>query len=297
MSPARQRRTLWPLRLAGIVLTAVVGLYLVVVAAVWAFQRDLLYFPDPRAFAPDPAGPPIQVVRLTTPDSQSLVGWWLPPAAGKPTLLFFGGNGDSLIGETVRFQACANAGVGLLAVAYEGYSGSTGHPTEAGLHRDGEAAYAWLAQRVAAKDIVIEGYSLGTGVAVPLAAGHPVRALVLEAPYTSTVDVGAARMPFLPVRLLMWDRFQSRDWIGRVHAPLLVVHGDQDTTIPIRFGRGLFALASPPKTFVEVPGGTHENLMSLGLYPRVWAFLGVSSAAGDGAIAPAPSLRPEPARS
>src|SRR5580704_24513 len=193
----------WARRAALRSLLVLAGLYVLAVGAAYVFQRDLLYHPDAVLRAPDPAGPPLQVVRLTTRDGEHLVAWWLPPQAGQPAILYFGGNGDSLIGEADRLRIIAKAGVGALAVAYRGYSGSSGHPTEAGLHADAEAAYAWLAARYPAGDIVIMGHSLGTGVATPLAAEHPVRALILESPFTSAVDVGAERMPWLPIRLLM----------------------------------------------------------------------------------------------
>jgi fermentation-respiration switch protein FrsA (DUF1100 family) len=268
---------------------ALVGAYLLVVVAACAVQRSLLYFPDTRALTPDPAGPPIQVVRLRTSDGQTLVAWYLPPAEGKPVILHFGGNGDSLAGQSQRWREIADAGVGFLAPGYRGYSGSSGHPTEAGLHRDAEAAYAWLAARYAPSDLVIMGHSLGTGVAVRLAADHPARALVLESPFTSAVDVGAAELPWLPVRLLMWDRYQSGDWIGRVHMPLLIVHGDRDGVIPPRYGRELYDLANQPKTFVRIVGGGHNDLRQYGLYKVVWRFLGV----GRGATGPLPN-RPGP---
>jgi uncharacterized protein len=257
----------------------VLGGYLAVVAVACTFQRSLLYFPDPRLYAPDPAGPAMQVVRLKTRDGETLIAWFLPPKAGEPVILHFGGNGDSLIGQEDRWRQIASAGVGVLAVAYRGYSGSSGHPTEAGLHADAEAAYAWLAARYPPSDIVIMGHSLGTGVATPLAAEHPARALILESPFTSAVDVGAARMTWLPVGLLMWDRFESRKTIGKVRAPVLIVHGDRDEVIDYRYGRELFALANQPKTFVRIPGGMHNDLPEHGLYAVVWRFLGVQTPA------------------
>ncbi len=264
------------------------GLYALLVAAACTFQRSLLYFPDPHAVAPDPAGPPMQVLTLTTSDGDKLVAWFLPPTAGEPVVLHFGGNGDSLIGEENRWRRIADAGVGVLAVAYRGYSGSTGHPTEAGLHTDAEVAYAWLAVRYPPSRIVIYGHSPGSGVAVPLAAHHPARALILESPFTSAVDVGAARMPFLPVRLFMWDRYESRNWIGKVRMPVLIVHGDRDDVIDDHFGRELFALANQPKTFVRIAGGGHNDLPQRGFYDHVWRFLGLSpGSSAPGSINPA----------
>jgi hypothetical protein len=253
-------------------------LYVVAVGAAYIFQRDLLYHPDPILRAPDPGGPPVQVVRLTTRDGEHLVAWWLPPAAGQPAMLYFGGNGESLIGETDRLRTIAKAGVGVLAVAYRGYSGSSGRPSEAGLHADAEAAYAWLAARYPPAMIVIDGHSLGTGVAVRLAAGHPARALVLESPFTSATDVAASVLRWAPVRLLMKDRFESDRWIGKVHMPVLIAHGDRDGTIPFALGQRLFTLANPPKLFVRMPGGGHDDLPERGLYDQIWPFLHVTPA-------------------
>jgi uncharacterized protein len=262
---------LW--RLTTRVAAIVACIYLLAVATACTFQRSLLYHPDPRLIAPR-STLPITVVRLTTRDGEHLIGWYLPPKPGKPAMLYFAGNGDSLAGdEDERLSHIAAEGVGVFDVGYRGYSGSSGHPTEAGLHLDADAAYAWLAARVKPADIVIAGHSLGTGVAVRLAAEHPARALVLESPFTSTADVAARMLPWAPVRLLMWDRFQSDRWIGKVRMPVLIVHGDNDGTIPFAEGKALYALANAPKSFVSIPGGGHDDLPEHGLYARIWRFL------------------------
>ena len=282
MTASGQRRigrSLRRLAVSGAVV--LLGLYMLVVMAACTFQRSLLYFPDPHYVAPDPSGPAVQVVRLETQDHEHLVAWFLPPAAGQPVILHFGGNGDSLIGETDRLRLISKAGVGVLFVAYRGYSGSSGRPSESGLRLDAQAAYAWLAQRYPPSQIVIYGHSLGSGVAVWLAARRPARALVLESPFTSAVDVADAHYGFLPVRLLMWDRYDSAAAIGKVRMPLLIVHGDQDDLISIAMGRRLFELAIPPKAFIAIAGGGHNDLPERGVYDQVWRFLHVGvSAAG-----------------
>jgi len=251
--------------------------YLGVVAVAWVNQRSMQYFPDPVERAPDADGPPIQVVRLTSADGERLVAWHLPPQPGQPILLHLNGNGGGLLTQRGRWRRIAEAGVGFFAVGYRGYAGSTGKPTEAGLHLDAAAAYDWVAARYRPQDIVIYGYSLGSGLAVPLAAKRPARALVLEAPFSSAVDVADWRAPWLPTRLLFSDRYVSTDWIGRVRMPVLVVHGDADSVIPYRFGRRLFALANQPKRFVTMKGSDHNTLVRDGLYPHIWEFLGVDT--------------------
>src|SRR5262249_5673448 len=155
-------------------------------------------------------------------------------------------------------------GTGLIALNFRGYGGSTGTPTEEGLHRDADAAYAFAVARYAPERIVLWGHSLGTGVAVRLASEKPVGKVILEAPYTSTVDVAAALFPYVPVRWLMKDQFRSDERIGAVTAPLLIMHGGRDDVISIAFGRKLFALAHEPKRFIAYDNGNHIDLDDFG---------------------------------
>lgn len=243
------------------------------VAGPFAFERSFLYHPVPRGAGPDPAGP-IQAVEIKTADGETLVGWWLPPQAGKPTILHFHGNASSLEGDIGRWRRIGDQGAGFLAIAYRGYGGSTGKPTEKGLHQDALAAYDWLSQRVAPTDIVIHGFSLGSGVAVRLASEKPARALVLEAPYLSIAEM-ARGMTRVPVGFLMTDRFMSSERIGKVAMPVLMIHGDRDSVIPFTQGERLFALANGPKTFVRMIGSDHNTLTRDGAYDHVWRFLGL----------------------
>ena len=158
-------------------------------------------------------------------------------------------------------------------MCYRGYGGSTGTPTEDGLIRDAAAAYDFARARYPAKRIVLFGESLGTAVAVALAAGHEIGALILDAPFTSAADVGAAAYPFAPVRWLMKDKFRSDERIGRVSAPLLVLHGEADRIVPIRFAEQLFALAREPKRMVRFPQGGHVDLDDYGAAKVVKEFL------------------------
>ncbi len=258
------------------------GILLLIAGAYGAFgallywgQRGMMYRP-PETMARTPASagfPEASIVRIRTADGEQLVAWFAPPKEAKPIVLFFHGNAEVLAWRAKRFKALTEDGIGLLAVAFRGYAGSTGTPTEAGLIADGEAAYRFTAARYAAMQITVWGYSLGSGVAVRLAAAHPVAKLVLEAPYTSTVDVAEGRFPFMPVRWLMLDRFPSIDHIKDVHAPLLILHGEQDRVVPIAFGEKLFAAANEPKRLVRFPEGEHINLDDFGAVKIVRRFL------------------------
>lgn len=267
------------LRFALLTVLVAAVLYGGVVGYVFANQRRFLYVPDPRPQVIDPDGPPIQQVALRTSDGETLVGWYLPPEPGQPVFLFFPGNALGLSVYEWRYRLWSERGAGFLAVGYRGFSGSTGKPSEAGLAIDAETAWTWLTARHKPETIVINGYSLGTGVAVRLAATHRARALVLEAPYTSTVDVARPHFTWIPVDALMQDRFDSRKLIGSVRVPIMIVHGDQDRTIPFALGEALYEAAPSPKRFLRMPGVDHNNLTTDEEMNAIWNFLGADQPA------------------
>ncbi|MBY0383063.1 MAG: lysophospholipase [Xanthobacteraceae bacterium] len=235
-------------------------------AALFFAQRSFL-FPVPTVVrtSPQQAGfPQAEEHVLDTPDGEKVIVWHVPAKPGHRVVLYFHGNGDFLAGFFGRFHDLLADGTGVVALSFRGYAGSSGHPSEQGLLRDAAAAYAFTRERYGADRIVVWGFSLGTGVAVALAAEQPVGRLILEAPYTSTADVAASIFWFLPVRLVMRDQFRSDERIPRVKIPLLIMHGGRDPAIPIRFGERLFALANEPKQFVRFPEGGHENLQNFG---------------------------------
>ncbi len=269
---SRRRRAMMTVGLICLIAAIV---YAVVLVAVTVLQRSLLYFPRTSPMSASEAGlAKAQELKVETADGETLVTWYIPAATGKPLLLYFHGNAGSLIERVPRFAALTANGNGLLAISYRGYFGSTGRPTEAGLHQDADAAYRKAtALGYDASRIVAVGESLGTGVAVALAASKPVAAVILDSPYTSTVDVAAAKYWMFPVRYLMWDRFRSDRLIDKIHVPLLIAHGAGDGIIPLRFGARLFALANEPKTFIEVPGAGHLVLGLPDVMPRVLQWL------------------------
>src|SRR5262249_18452602 len=234
--------------------------YVLVVAVLYFAQRSMLYHPTALRIPPVDAGmPEAQEGELKTSDGETLVAWQVPPRDDKPVVIYFHGNGEIIQWRIGHHRALIRDGAGLLAVNFRGYGGSTGTPTEDGLHRDAAAAYAFAAARYPAQRIVLCGGSLGTGGAVKLAAEQPVAKLILEAPYTATSDVAAEMFPFVPVRWLMKDQLHSDQWIGKVHVPVLIMQGSRDEVIPIRFGERLFALANEPKRFVRFDGGGHND--------------------------------------
>jgi fermentation-respiration switch protein FrsA (DUF1100 family) len=156
-------------------------------------------------------------------------------------------------------------GWGVFMLAYRGYAGSTGRPTEAANVADADLAYAALVQGgVAPASLILYGESLGTGVATRLATERRAAGLILDAPYTSIVDVAADAYPYLPVRYVLKDRYETATYIGKVHMPLLILHGERDRVIPVAMGRELFRLANEPKRFATFPNATHSDIYTDG---------------------------------
>jgi uncharacterized protein len=255
--------------------------YLGGIAVLYFKQREFL-FPIPQGgrTSPQAAGfPQAEEHVLTSADGEQVIVWHVPAKPGRPVVMFFPGNGDFLAGRISRFRGITSDGTGLVALSYRGYAGSGGRPSEQGLLLDAAAAYAFTTARYKTDQIVAWGFSLGTGVAVAMAADHPVSKLILEAPYTSTADVAGSIWLFrmVPIRWLMRDQFRSDERIARVTVPLLIMQGSRDPAIPISLGERLFALAHEPKQFVRFEGGGHENLDNYGALEAAHRFIDASA--------------------
>ena len=257
-------------------LLTIAGAYLAIVGALYLFQRGVLYHPDPTRPEPEDFGVgEMQAVTLETEDGLRLLAWWRPPdGATRPVMVFFHGNAGHLGHRGEKLRPYLDRGWGVLMVAWRGYSGNPGKPTESGLYADGRAALAFLDQRaIPPARQVVYGESLGAAVAVELARATRFGAIVLEAPFTSIADVAQAMYPFIPVRPLVRDRFDSIDKISEVASPLLVIHGEKDNVIPVRHGRRLFAAAGDPKTAHFVPGAGHNDLHGFAIAEKIAAFI------------------------
>jgi uncharacterized protein len=240
--------------------------YLAVLAYLYVFQRQLLYFPDrSRPQLGLLADHGVREVWLTTADGLSLLSWYLPPREGGKVILYFHGNGGNIGYRTDRLQRFGHEGYGVLLVGYRGYGGNPGSPSEAGLYADAQAALDFLEREgIGAGRVVLYGESLGSGVAVQMAAQRPVAGLVLESPYTSIAALAQYHYPFIPASLLIWDRFDALSRIGEVEAPLLVLEGGRDAIVPARFSQALFDAAPEPKESWVAPEAGHVNLDRFG---------------------------------
>ncbi|GHD46584.1 alpha/beta hydrolase [Thalassobaculum fulvum] len=265
----------------GMAMTAAAG-WVLVVTVLYATQRSILFVPDTSR--PDPAAsaaPMMARVTTVTADGLELEGWWQPPAAGRPTVLYFHGNGGNVGGRDDKARRMIERGYGVLLAGYRGYGGNPGSPSEAGLIDDGRA---WLDRvegfGIAARATVLYGESLGSGVVAALALERAVAGLVLEAPYTSIADIAAARYWFVPARRLVRDPFDTRSRLGGAKAPVLIVHGTEDRVVPIDHGEALFEVAPEPKRLVRLRGGAHTDLFDHGALEALDAFVAEVIAAG-----------------
>lgn len=245
----------------GYVLAVVGVLAGIVIVGAPYIERALMYFPDPVHVSPRDAGlTGVEEIALRPPDGTSVLGWYRPAEPSKPTLLYFHGNAGSLASRVGRMLYFASRDYGVLMMTYRGYGGSTGSPSERENVADGRLALEYLGKRgVAAGDIIVMGESIGTGIAVQVAAGQPVGGVVLDAPYTSLVDVAGLHYPILPARWLMRDRYETVRHIRSVTAPVLILHGEEDRVIPAAMGRALFTAAPEPKEMRTFAGAGHSD--------------------------------------
>jgi fermentation-respiration switch protein FrsA (DUF1100 family) len=248
------RRMLITFALAGVV----------VMLLMWAAARSMYYplrYPRGDWSSRERLG--AEDVWLTTRDGVRVHGWWLPEAGTRRVTLYLHGNGGNITHREAIVPVIRDAGSALFLLEYRGYGRSEGRPTEKGLYADADAAYDHLLARgYDAKQIVVHGESLGTAVAVELAARRPCGGLVLASPFTSAQAVAHRVLPLLGP-MLVWS-YNSQRRIGRVRAPILVLHGDRDDVIDFEFGRELFEAAPEPKFFWRVEGAAHNDLIEVG---------------------------------
>jgi len=265
------------LRILKRIVAVVAGIYLAALAVLYVEQRELLFHrtagrPMLNIAALEPRR---SIVCFATADGVELRSWYFPPPTkGAPVVLFLHGNAGDIGNHLPFARFLIEADYGVLALEYRGYGGNPGDPSEAGLMADARAAMDFLAQQqIDPKRIVLFGESLGTGIAVAIAAERPVGAIMLRSPYTNIAEVAAGQFPYFPVRWLVRDRFDALSKVAAIHAPLFAFHGSADALIPIALGRQLYDAAPEPKTFLEIPGTGHDDVQTPAAEQAMLAFL------------------------
>jgi len=255
--------------------TAIIA-YLVIVVAFMFFENRLIFIPSShREGQWQPPGLRFEDAWFQADDGTRLHGWYVPRPDARAVVLFCHGNAGNITHRAGILDVLNRyVGASVLVFDYRGYGRSEGKPSEAGVLADARAARDWLADRekIAVGDVVLMGESIGGAVAVDLAARDGARALVLESTFNTLPDTAAYHYPWLPVRWAMRTRFDSSSKIGDYHGPLLQVHGDVDTIVPLQLGRRLFEAANQPKQFILLPDHDHNDPMPIEYYDALTAF-------------------------
>ena len=223
--------------------------YLIVTLGLYIFQRKLLYYPN---FDSDIKGDGLshsfENINIKTKDNINLKGWFHLKDLKKKTILFFHGNAGTLDNRIYKLNFLGNLDVNFLIIAWRGYSGSSGKPSEFGLYQDAKSALNWLNSKGITDDkIILYGESLGTSVAIEVGQNRDFAGIILEAPFTSMIDIGKKYYPIFPVKLLLKDKYVSKNKIKNVKSPVLVLHGKEDKIVPFYMGKKIYDLANQPK--------------------------------------------------
>jgi hypothetical protein len=240
------------------------------------FEKQLIYFPFRRLeMTPKDLGLRYEDARLVADDGTALHGWFLPVEGSRYTVLVCHGNAGNISHRLDRALLMhAKLKTDVFLFDYRGYGLSEGAPDEQGTYRDARAALRYLItdRGIDRANLIVFGESLGAAVALQMALEEPVRALVLEAPFTSIGDMARSALPFLPLGRLLRTRYDNLAKVGGLRMPLLILHGDRDNTVPFSQGRRLFEAAPEPKQFFAIPGASHNDTYVVGgdAYWQAW---------------------------
>ena len=231
------------------ILLLILTVYLAITSTLYFFQRNLLYYPSVNNYSGEKLNFSIEKVKIKTKDNIELLSWYYAKdSENYKTILFLHGNAGTLENRIYKINHLKNMNVNFLIIAWRGFSGNKGKPTEKGLYEDAKSALRWLANKgVKEENIIIYGESLGTGVATEIAQNKNFAGVILETPFTSMVSVGKSHYSFFPVSILLKDKYESDKKIKNIKSPILIMHGEVDKLVPFWMGKKLYNLANEPK--------------------------------------------------
>lgn len=254
-----------------LILAFILSLYIAATGYLYLMQ-DSMIFPAPSLQKEDWRGSGLVEQLIRTSDGEELFALYHPAEIDESVVIYFHGNAGTVTTHLDEAKGWMNAGFGVLLVEYRGYPNSSGAPSEDGLHLDAKAAYEFISQK-GDWPLALYGFSLGTGVATRLASETDIAALILEAPFDALENIAASRYPMLPIKTLIKHKFQSDQFISNVSAPILIMHGDADETVPITFGRKLYEAAPQNSEFIVFEGAGHSDLGKFGADAAALEFL------------------------
>ena len=224
-------------------------IYFSILVILYFYQRNLLYHPNENNYSGDKILVDIKKVKILTSDNIELLGWYHEKnLKDYKTLIFFHGNAGSLENRIHKLNHFKEMKINFLIIAWRGFSGNDGKPTEQGLYLDGSSAIDWLKKKgIDEKSLILYGESLGTGVATHLAQKKSYAGVILETPFTSMIDAAKTFYPYIPVNLLLKDKFENYKKIKNINSPILVMHGEADQIVPFSMGKKIYEIANEPK--------------------------------------------------
>tara|TARA_B100001029_G_scaffold41904_1_gene32649 strand:+ start:209 stop:1024 length:816 start_codon:yes stop_codon:yes gene_type:complete len=233
------------------ILGLVILIYLIITFILYSYQRNLMYHPVENNYQGDKLMVKIEKVNIKTEDNIDLLAWYHKKNLTKyKTILYLHGNAGALENRIHKINHFDGMKVNFLLVAWRGFSGNKGSPTEKGLYQDARSAVKWLNDNgIRNENIIIYGESLGTGVATEIAQNKNFAGIILESPFTSMIEAARSRYPIFPIRLILKDKYESDKKIKNIKSPILVMHGEVDKIVPFWMGKKMFELANEPKFF------------------------------------------------
>ena len=223
--------------------------YFTVVVSIYFYQRNLLYHPNENNYSGDKLTVDVENVKIQTSDNLSLNGWFhKKDLQNFKTLVFFHGNAGTLDNRIYKLNHFKDIDINFLIIAWRGFSGNKGKPTEEALYIDGRSAVEWIINKgVREENIILYGESLGTGIATEIAQSKNYAGLILETPFTSMADAAKKFYPYIPIKLLLKDKFENYKKIKNINSPILIMHGEVDQIIPFKMGKKIYEIANEPK--------------------------------------------------
>ena len=227
----------------------IVAIYLIILIFLFFFQRNLMYHPDENNYSGDNLEVNIEKVNIKTTDNINLLGWFHNKNLNSyKTIVYFHGNAGTLENRIHKLNHFKDMDVNFLIIAWRGFSGNKGKPSEEGLYTDGASAINWLKEKgLKEEDIIIYGESLGTGIATEITQNKNFAGLILETPFTSMIEAAKNFYPYIPVGLILKDKYENNEKIKNINIPVLVMHGEADQIVPFWMGKKIFNLANKPK--------------------------------------------------
>jgi fermentation-respiration switch protein FrsA (DUF1100 family) len=224
-------------------------IYFLVLVFLYFYQRNLLYHPNENNYSGDKISVDIKKVKIQTSDNIELLGWYHKKnIKDYKTLVYFHGNAGSLENRIHKLNHFQDMNINFLIIAWRGFNGNKGKPSERGLYVDGKSAIDWLIKKgVDEKNLILYGESLGTGVATHLAQNKNYAGVILETPFTSMVDAAKNFYPYIPINLLLKDKFENFKKVKNINTPILVMHGEVDQIVPFSMGKKIYEIANNPK--------------------------------------------------